>query len=112
MKEIYTERGEPFTESTIQLSGVEYQIKVRYSQREGRYYMSLYTADTVPIVLGVKIVCGFSLVRSNPENGPPGRFVAVSNESADDSPPGLNELGSKGSGARVQLLYIEPGDTL
>ena len=81
-------------------------MRVRYSQREDRYRMSLYTADQVPIVLGVKIVCDFPLVRHSPEGGPPGQFVALSNERADDSPPGFGELGTQSSGARVQLLYV------
>lgn len=106
MLELFVERGEPFQESTVQLDGTDYILRVRYSQREDRFYLSLYSADEVPITLGVKVVCYFPLVRNNPEGAPPGRFYAISNEAADDSPPGLDELGTKASGARVQLLYI------
>lgn len=110
--EIYVDQLEPFQSSTVNLDGVDYELRVRYSQREDRYYLSLYTIDQVPIVAGVKIVLEFPLLRGDPQNAPPGQLIALSNEDADDTSPGLGELGTKDSGARVQLIYITQAEIL
>lgn len=112
MNEIFIDRNEPFQESTITLDGVDYIFRLKYAQREDRYRFSLYSPDETPIILGVKIVCYFSLVRNSPAGGPLGRFYAISSEAADDSPPGLGELGTREDNARVQLLYLSPGESL
>lgn len=108
--EIYVDRGQPFQESTVELDGTEYQLSVRYSQREDRYYLSLRSIEGAAITLGNKIVLRWPLLRGAPVGGPPGQIIALSNESRDQSPPGLGELGSKAEGARVQLVYFEQAE--
>ncbi len=108
--EIVIDPSQPFQDSATDLDEVEYLLRVKYSQREDRYYVSLYLNDGTPVLLGLKVVCNVGLFRSySLPNLPPGDLLAVSNTN-DTSPPKLGELGLTSDQTRVQLLYYTKAD--
>jgi len=102
---IPTTPGVPFYKQKTRLDGVDYILWFRYSQREDRWYLSIYDAGETPILLGLKLVLNWPLLQAYRYNPllPPGEIVAMG-LTTDDSPPGLNELGEA---QRVQLTYFE-----
>ena len=102
-----TTPGVPFYTQKTRLDGIDYILGFRYSQREDRWYLSIYDSEEKPILLGLKLVANWPLLHAYRFNPlvPPGELMA-SSLGPDDSPPGLNELGEK---LRVQLIYFEAG---
>lgn len=45
------------------LDGVEYRLKLDYSQRADRWYLSVFDAEGDPIRQGIKLSIGVNLVR-------------------------------------------------
>lgn len=110
MQEIFWQRGTAFQSQLVELGGVPYVLKLRYSQREDRFYVSIYDSTGDRMLLGgVKVVCDFPIVRGRAIDFA-GELIAQSNEAADRSPPGFGELGSSDDGARVQLFYLEASE--
>lgn len=102
---------------TTTLEGRDYILRFLWNQREGSWFFSLFDADEDPIVEGVKVVVGFSLLRLvTDERRPPGVLLAVdttapvpdraAGEKVLALDPGIDELGE-----RVLLLYF-PTDEL
>lgn len=103
-----TSPDEPNYVQYTQLDGVVYQLNFRYNSRENTYRFDIALDDGTRVRDGVKIVCGISLLnpaRWNPLC-PKGILLAVP-QNADDSPPGLGDLGE---GRRVLLQYISAAD--
>jgi hypothetical protein len=95
--------GVPSYRQRTILDGVEYVLELLFSQREGRWYLSIRDATGAPLALAIKLVANWPLLyRFRSVVGlPPGELVA-----ADVRPvpvdPTLAELGDV-----VQLCYIE-----
>lgn len=104
---IPTTPGVPFYTQKTRLDGVDYILGFRYSQREDRWYFSIYDSEEKPILLGLKLVTNWPLLQAYRFNPlvPPGEIMAQS-LTTDESPPGLDELGPN---RRVQLIYFEKG---
>lgn len=94
---------DPFYSYTIALEGRPYVFEFRYNQREDAWYFSVALPDGTDLVRGVKVVCGISLLKKAADvRLPPGMLTAIP-KGEDDSPPGLEELGTT---RRVTLTYI------
>jgi len=104
---IPTTPGVPFYTQKTRLDGVDYILGFRYSQREDRWYFSIYDSEENPILLGLKLVTNWPLLQAYRFNTlvPPGEIMAI-DLTNDGTPPGLDELGE---GKRVQLTYFEVG---
>jgi len=104
---IPTTPGVPFYTQKTRLDGIDYILGFRHSQREDRWYLSIYDSEQNPILLGLKIVANWPLLQAYRFNTlvPPGEIMAQ-DLTTDESPPGLNEMGA---GKRVQLIYFEAG---
>jgi hypothetical protein len=92
-----------WTQSTT-FEGTKYTLEFDYNQRCASYYMSIADADGVDIYNGVKVVCGFLLLRKCKDSRrPPGDLICLSSK-PDTSPPTMLDL-LPGSG-RCTLYYI------
>jgi hypothetical protein len=102
---IPTTPGVPFYTQKTRLDGVDYVLEFRYSQREDRWYLDISDSEEVPILTGLKLIANWPLLQAYHYDTrvPPGELMAISLV-ADDSPPGLNELGE---GLRCELTYFE-----
>ena len=104
--QIPTSPDTPFYSQTSQLEGVDYGFVFVYNQRENTYYLSIETVAGEPLVKGVKLVCNIPLLAPfTSDQLPPGVLFVVSSDSANNSPPGIGELG-----ARCQLMYATSDD--
>ena len=97
----------PFFRETVTLSGTEYVLDFQYNQREDRWYLSLYDVDGLPIYVGRKIVPSVPLFRKCADPRAPIGALIAQTLTADDTAPGLDELGTT---KRVSLVYYEPGE--
>ena len=95
----------PFFRETVTLTGADYILDFQYNQREDRWYLSVSDAAGVPIYGGRKIVPSVSLLRQCADARQPPGLLVPQTLTTDDSPPGLNDLGS-----RIALYYYEPGE--
>jgi hypothetical protein len=93
-----------YTQRTI-LDGKEYLFTFDWQDRSERWYLSIHSINEEPLILGIKIVANWPLLRKFPKDGriPAGELVAVDFAESGE-PPGLLELGT-----RVQLHYYEEG---
>lgn len=105
---IPTTPGVPFYKQKTRLDGVDYVLGIRYSQREDRWYLSIYDSGESPILLGLKLVLNWPLLQAYRYDTriPPGELMATG-LTTDDSPPGLDEMAED---RRVQLTYFEAGE--
>jgi hypothetical protein len=94
---------DPFYSYAITLEGKPYVLGFKYNQREDVWYMSVFLPDLTPLATGVKLVENVDLVPRSDERSPPGRFIVVSLDASNTTPPGLGELGEDSK--RVVLLY-------
>lgn len=100
---------DPFYTVTTTLEGRAYVFDFRYNQREAAWYFSVSLEDGTELIGGVKVICGRNLLRRAADvRLPPGILAAVPN-SADNSTPGLLELGA---GRRVTLVYMTADEDL
>lgn len=89
------------------LDGVDYEFRLDWSERESRWYLSLYTAEGSLLCSQVKILSNWPMLRyyHHREGMPAGELIA-SNTTLDQTPPGLRELGVD---KRCTLVYIPRG---
>ena len=86
----------------VRLSGRDFLLTFDWNGREARWYLSIATAEGVPIVSGIKLVCNWPLLRTNVSaERPAGELFCLSAEKSTE-PPGFADLG-----VRVRLLYYE-----
>lgn len=97
-------RTDAYTSQRTRLDGRDYLLRFRYNERENRWYLSIYDEEEEPILLGLKIVANWRLLKpyKYDPNVPPGELIAV-DMTGNGSPPGLDELGE---GRRCELLYL------
>jgi hypothetical protein len=93
-----------FTQKT-RFEGRDFILKFAYNSREERYYLHIFDEQEEPILMGLKLVANWPLLRHYRYEPrlPPGELMAV-DLTGDGSPPTLNELGE---GKRVELTYFE-----
>lgn len=48
--------NDPDYNYTVNLQGNSYTLDFKYNERVGLYYLSLYTADNIPVAVGVGLV--------------------------------------------------------
>lgn len=91
----------PHVEQTTELDGVEFGLRLRWNDREQRWYLDLSDVDGAPILLGVKLVANWSLLRTLADDGrrPRGELVVV--DTTGEGDPRLPDLGR-----RVRLIYV------
>lgn len=86
----------PEWEQQVQLDGVSYRLRGRYNTLSERWTMDILTADKVPIVQGVRLVRGASLLSVHVDPRlPAGDFFVVG-----DSEPNRENMGQS-----VFLVY-------
>lgn len=86
----------------VELEGRTYTLELRWNERAAGWFLSVLTADEVPILQGRRVVVGFPLLaRFRDFRLPPGELEAIDTTGAGRD-PGLTELG-----ARVQLMYTD-----
>lgn len=74
------------------LGGTDYILRFDYHQRADRWFLGLYTADLVPIRVGMKVVCAWDILRTCAlSSRPPGKLVFFSDNA--DAPPRFADLG-------------------
>jgi len=95
----------PFQTSRITLEGREYNLDLRWNQREERWYLSIFDEGNAALLLGRKLIANWPLLRYYRDYGtglPQGELMAM-DLTGDGSPPGLKDLGA---GLRVELTYF------
>ena len=105
---IPTTPGEPYYRQKTKLEGREFTLSFAFNQRIGRWYLSIYDEAEVPLLLGIKLVTNWPLLRRYRFDTrlPPGELMALAAD-GDRTPAGLDELGP---GKRVELVYLEAAD--
>lgn len=96
----------PFQIVKIQLEGRLFALHLNWNQREARWYLEIHDNEDTLLLSGIKLVTNWQLLarrRAGNLDLPPGE-LAVTDLSADGSPPGLDELGV---GLRCELTYFE-----
>ncbi len=94
----------PYYTQRVTLDGIDYQFRFDWSVRESRWYLALLDTDGSLICGPLKILTNWPMLHfyKTRTNCPQGELIAVT-LSADDSPPGLTDLGI---GRRVELIYV------
>lgn len=89
------------------LEGIDYNFHFLWNQREGRWYMSIFTDDGVQLAVGIKVIPNWPLLRYYQWDLrlPQGVLMAV-DTSNDGSPPGFADFAID---KRVTLTYIPVG---
>lgn len=96
--------SEPHVDLSVNLDGTDYDLSLRYNQREQRYYLSIYTSEGEEIAKGAPLVCRWPLFRNQTAETrlPPGKLIVLAN-GADETPPAIGEIGP---GKRCELFYL------
>jgi hypothetical protein len=86
-----------------QLDGRDYLLRLTWNGRESRWYLSVYDGAGDVLAASLKAVCNMRLLRRKSWDPrlPPGELYFIA-QTADQSPPGIDELGE---GKRVELTY-------
>lgn len=92
----------PLYNQRVTLDGVEYLLKLDWTDREQRFYLSIFLTDGTPISTGNKLVANWPLLRKCANvNKPPGILIAVDCSPNGGDPPVLSDIG-----IRVKILYF------
>jgi hypothetical protein len=92
----------PHYDFSSTLEGKLLTFELRWNERSGAWFLSLFDDTGAAIFSGRRVVLGADLLgRSSDSRLPPGMLIAY-DASGADLDAGRNDLGS-----RVQLLYIE-----
>ena len=95
--------GVPFQSVRVSLDGVSYTLDLRWNHRAAAFFLDLFDADRVPLMVGRRVVAGAMLTRqSHHVPGMPPGEILVFDTAARDVDPGLDDLG-----VRVQLIYLD-----
>lgn len=68
-----------------QLEGFEYLLRFIWSDRERAWYLNMYDQDENPIALGIRLVCGVSLLRTFVDPRLPPGLLFVTNLTGTDA---------------------------
>ena len=87
------------------LAGVDYLLSFQWSQRAGRWYLSLVDADGNPIATSRLITTSWRILRGVTDSRrPPGDLVCI-DTLGQGWDPGFSDLGG-----RFTLVYADPSD--
>ena len=99
--------ADPIFKQRVTLDGEDYIFRIRYSQREDRYWMDLSDANEDPISMGIKLVINCDFLRTIvDERKPPGRLYCF-DYPGSDSPIKASAVNSCSFGSRIQLTYLD-----
>jgi hypothetical protein len=99
--EIPVASGAPLYSERITLDGIEYIFKFDWTEREDRWFLSIFSVSGTPLALGIKIVANWSLLRRfSSKDLPQGVLAAVDMSPQEGESPGFFDFGT-----RVKLLY-------
>jgi hypothetical protein len=102
IKEIAVVSSIPNYEFKTDLDGVTYTLAFRYNSRMDRWIMDIKTEDDDPIIMGIPILLGVSLVKRFADSRlPAGDIFAISTGTT------TSEAGKEDLGENVLLLYQE-----
>lgn len=86
---------------TVDLGGNAYRIRLFYRERQDRWYLDLFDADDVPILMGRILIIDRNLLSQYvSELSPAGDLVLIDTAESDI------ECGFEGLGARCFLMWI------
>lgn len=92
----------PDTSQDVDLEGVVYNLRFRWAERTEEWHLDLRDAEGDPILLGIKLVTLYPLLRNYRHLVvPPGELFFVDNKD-ESARPTLD-----GMGERFKLIYIE-----
>ena len=96
--------GSTYYTTRVNLDGTDYDLEFSWSTREERWYLNVYHAALgTALVLHLKLVLSWPIWRYyHHVEGMPAGELFVLTRSADDSAPGLEDLGE---GLRCELIY-------
>lgn len=77
---------------TIALSGIVYQLRVRYSARTDLWVLDIADADGVSLVRNIPMVTGCDLLHQYRHLGFGGALVVQNAVTGDDQPPQFDDL--------------------
>lgn len=87
---------------TVELDGIDYGMRLHWSEREEAWYLDLYTASDALLIGALRVVADWPLLMHVPASKrPPGELLAV-DTTGSGVDPGVSELGE-----RVVLAYVE-----
>jgi len=88
-----------YTQRTV-LDGTSFQLEFIFNEREGSWYLSILSEEGDDLIMGIKIVADWPLLRRQQrEDTPPGELIAL-DTTGEGLDPGFADLGG-----RVILLY-------
>lgn len=95
----------PVYDYTITLSELEYRVVLVYRERGDRWYLSLYDADGLELLVGKKLSVDVPLLENYQIAGLPPGELALWDTANSDTECGFDDLG-----VRCLLIYIEPDE--
>lgn len=99
--EIPLQAGLPHFEVQTTLDDQAYTLELRWSVREERWYLDVYTEEREPLYRGIAVVINYRLgFRCADDRWPKGALFAVDTSTAQTD-PGLEDFGE-----RVKLIYF------
>jgi hypothetical protein len=103
-----TTPGAPYHSQKTRLDGRDYVLRFAFNERENRWHLSILDDEERPILLGLKLVANWPLLRHYrwDPRVPPGELMVL-DLTGDRTPPGLDELGE---GLRCELTYFEAAE--
>lgn len=108
MSQTVPTRQIPYYSLSTSLDGSDFKLEFRYSTRADRFYLNLYDTSGVLLLAGLKLVTGVLLLHYyHYLPGVPAGELVVTTNGADDSAPGLLELGSD---LRCELTYYSAAE--
>ena len=98
-----------YSQQKTRLDGRDYILRFAYNERTERWYLSILDDQEEPLVMGIKLVANWPLLRSYQwdERVPPGELMVMS-LTTDETPPTFEDLGE---GRRCELTYFEAETT-
>lgn len=105
MTVIIPTRSLPAFNFEMALEGVPYRFSFEWNSRREFWTMNIFTRTDVPLIVGIKLILNYELIRRYRRNLPPGAIVAI------DITGRLQRIGREDLGENVRLIYI-PRDEL
>ena len=96
----------PSQKLRVKLDGREYVLRLRWSEREERWYLDVLDGKEVLLAGAIKIVANWPLLEAQrfSEALPPGEIMAMDGRTSP-ADPGLRELGTT-----IPLVYLPAAD--